>query len=613
MRAIVLALAVLFAGSALAGADAQETITTHGLSLFGDLKYGADFTHFDYVNPDAPKGGSFREYTVGTSFDSFNPFALRGIAAAGAGLLFDTLTVQATDEPDSVYGLVAQSMELPRDRTWVIYHLRKEAHFNDGTPITPEDVIWTFNELREKGKPLYRVYYGDVVKAEQSDDDSVKFTFKNGQNRELAQILGQMPVLSKAYYSTHDFERASLDPPLGSGPYVVESSQPGRSITYKRVANYWGADLAVNRGRNNFDHMRFIYYRDRGASLEGFKADDYDVRIEATMRDWMTGYDSPAFRAGLYQKVEIPNENVAPMQAFGFNTRRPFFRDRRVREALGYAFDFEWENKTFFYGRYVRTRSYFDNSELAATGLPGPGELKILEQYRGKIPDEIFSQEYNPPKTDGSGNNRENLKRALELLKQAGWSIKGEKLVNDKTGEPLAFEILLPSDSAFIRITEPYVQNLKRIGVAATVRAVDSAQLERRMEDFDFDMAIVDFPQSLSPGNEQRDYWGSAAADTPKSQNVLGVKDPVVDQLVEELIASADRQSLIAHTRALDRVLQFGYYVVPQWHYPFFNVAYWNRYGRPTVTPKYDPGFDTWWYDRTRAETVAKGKSALGT
>ena len=611
MRATALALAVILAASAPAASHAQETATTHGLSLYGDLKYGPDFAHFDYVNPDAPKGGTFREYTVGTSYDTFNPYALRGIPAIGSGLLFDSLTAQALDEPDSVYGLVAQSMELPADRTWVIYHLRKEAHFNDGTPITPADVIWTFNELREKGRPLYRVYYGDVVKVEQTDDHSVKFTFRNGQNRELAQILGQMPVLSKAYFEKHDFERASLDPPLGSGPYQVESSEPGRSVTYKRVPNYWGANLPVNRGRNNFDHMRFIYYRDRGASLEGFKADDYDVRIEGTMRDWMTGYDSPAFRAGLYKKTEIPNGNVAPMQAYGFNTRRPFFQDRRVREALGYAFDFEWENKTFFYGRYIRTRSYFDNSELAATGLPGPDEIKVLNKFRGKIPDEVFTQAYEPPKTDGSGNNRDNLKKAIELLQQAGWTIKGEKLVN-QTGEPFAFEILLPSDSAFIRITEPFVQNLKRIGIAATIRAIDSAQLERRMEDFDFDMAIVDFPESLSPGNEQRNFWGSAAADTPKSDNVLGIKDPVIDQIVEELIAAADRQSLIAHTRALDRVLQFGYYVVPQWHYPFFNVAYWDRYGRPSVTPKYDPGFDTWWYDQGRADAVAKGKSALG-
>src|SRR5579863_3473326 len=280
MRVTAVALAVALAASALAPCSAQETTkTTHGLSLFGDLKYGPDFAHFDYVNPDAPKGGTFREYTVGTSYDTFNPFALRGIPAAGAGLLFDTLTVQALDEPDTVYGLVAQSMELPADRTWVIYHLRKEARFNDGTPITPEDVIWTFNELREKGRPLYRVYYGDVTKVQQTDDHSVKFTFRNGQNRELAQILGQMPVLSKAYFEKHDFERASLDPPLGSGPYQVESSEPGRSVTYKRVPNYWGANLPVNRGRNNFDHMRFIYYRDRGASLEGFKADDYDVRI----------------------------------------------------------------------------------------------------------------------------------------------------------------------------------------------------------------------------------------------------------------------------------------------------------------------------------------------
>jgi microcin C transport system substrate-binding protein len=367
----------------------------------------------------------------------------------------------------------------------------------------------------------------------------------------------------------------------------------------------------VNRGRFNFDQMRFIYYRDRSASLEGFKADDYDVRQDATMRDWMTGYDSPAFNAGLYKKVEIPDQNVSFMQGFGYNTRRPIFQDRRVRDALAYALDFEWENKTFFFGKYVRTRSYFDNSELAATGLPGPDELKILEKYRGRIPNEVFTEAYEPPKTDGSGNSRDNLKKAIELLQQAGWTIKGEKLV-DAEGKPFEFEILLPSDSAFIRITEPFVQNLKRIGITATIRAIDSAQLERRMDSFDFDMAIVAIPQSPSPGNEQRDFWGSAAADTPGSQNQLGIKDPVIDEIVEELIAAPTRESLIAHTRALDRILQFGYYLIPQWHYPFFNVAYWDRFGRPARPPKYDPGYDTWWYDQARADAVAKGKSQLG-
>jgi len=612
MRAIILAFAVLIAWWPPQEAAAQDEITrTHGLSLYGNFKYGPDFTHFDYANPDAPKGGTIREYTVGTSFDTFNPFALRGVTAIGAGLLFDTLTARSADEADTTYGLVAESMEMPKDRTWVIYHLRKEARFNDGTPITPEDVIWTFKTLREKGRPLYRSYYRDVVNVEKTDDHSVKFSFKNGQNRELAQILGEMPLLSKAYFATHEFDRASLDAPLGSGPYKVESYEPGRSVTYRRVADYWGADLPVNRGRYNFDVMRFIYYRDRSASLEGFKGGDYDVREEATMRDWMTGYDSPALQAGLYKKEEIPNQNVAPMQGYGFNTRRPIFADRRVREALAYALDFEWENKTFFFGRYIRTRSYFDNSELAATGLPGADELKILEKYRGHIPDEVFTQAYEPPKSDGSGNIRDNLKQALTLLKAAGWSVKGEKLVNDKSGEPFEFDILLPADSSFERITEPFVQNLKRIGITARIRAVDSAQLQRRLDSFDFDMTIVLFAQSLSPGNEQRDFWGSAAADSPGSQNQLGIRDPVVDDIVEELIAAPDRQSLIAHTRALDRILQFGYYVIPQWHYSFFNIAYWDKFGRPEITPKFEPGLDTWWYDPARAEALAQRRSQI--
>lgn len=609
-RYLVLSLVVLLAAGGLAQATDQVT-KTYGLSLYGDLKYGPGFTHFDYVNPDAPKGGAVRYHTEGTSFDTFNPFALRGVPAVGAGLLYDTLTVRSEDEAESSYGLIAESMEIPADRTWVIYHLRKEARFHDGSPITADDVIWTFDTLREKGRPAYRTYYADVVKTEKLDDHSVKFSFRDGKNRELALILGEMPVLSKAYWSKHDFDTATLDPPLGSGPYTVDSAEPGRSVTYKRVADYWAANLPVNRGKNNFDTIRYDYYKDRSAALQAFKAGEYDIRQENTARDWMTGYDSPALQAGLYKKIEIPNQNPAPMQGWGFNTRRDIFRDRLVREALIYAYDFEWANKTFFYGRYERTKSYF-GSELGASGLPGPDELKILEPYRGRIPDEVFTTEYAPPTTDGSGNIRDNLKKALDLLKQAGWSVKGDQLVNDKTGKPFEFEILLPADSTFERITQPFAENLHRIGINATLRPIDSSQLEKRTENFDFDMTDVVIAQSLSPGNEQRDYWTSEAADTAESQNYMGVRDPVVDELVERIIAAPDRQTLIALTRSLDRILLFGYYVVPQFHYSKFNIAYWDKFGRPDTPPKYGNGLDTWWYDKDRAAALDKRKAEIG-
>jgi microcin C transport system substrate-binding protein len=614
MRATAVLLVTLIAAVPLGSALAQDEVTKlHALSLYGDVKYPPDFTHFDYVNPDAPKGGTVRDFTVGTSFDTFNPFVLKGVPAAGAGLLFDTLTVRSEDEPETAYGLVAESMEMPKDRTWVIYHLRPQARFNDGTPIAAEDVLWTFDTLREKGRPLYRVYYADVVKAEKTDDHSVTFTFKNGENRELAQILGEMPVLSKAYFASHAFDRASLEAPLGSGPYVLDSYEPGRTVTYKRVETYWGKDLPVNRGRHNFDVLKYIYYRDRSASLEGFKAGDYDRRLEFTARDWMEGYDSPAFRAGLYKKEVIPRGGVRPLQGFAYNTRRPIFGDRRVREALGYALDFEWTNKTFFYGLYQRSTSYFGNSELAATGLPEGDELKILEGYKEKIPDEVFTKVYEPPKSDGSGNIRENLRKALELLKQAGWSVKDGRLANDKTGEPFQFEILLTADSAFTRITQPFVENLKRIGIIASIRGVDDAQYTQRLQNFDFDMTIVAMGQSLSPGNEQRDYWTTESANTPDSQNLMGVRDPVADELVEKLIAAPDRKTLIAYTRALDRVLLWGFYIIPQWYDGNQRLVSWDKFSRPETPPKYGSAVnDTWWFDQAKADALEKRKAEIG-
>jgi len=610
MRVRAIVLAILLASTPLGPTIAQDGVTkSNGLSLFGDLKYGPDFAHFDYVNPEAPKGGSVRYGAIGT-FDTLNPLTLKGNAAAGLALDTDTLMVGSPEEPASAYGLVAETVEIPADRTWVQFNLRKEARFHDGTPMTPADVIWTFETLKSKGHPFYRSYYADVIKAEPVGERSVRFTFRNGENRELAQIVGELPVLSKAYWATRDFEQTTLDPPLGSGPYKIEAVDPGRSITYRRVSDYWAADLPVNRGRENFDTIRYDYYRDMTVALEAFKAGAYDIRSENTAKLWATGYDGPALRAGLIQKVEIPHSRVAGMQAFGFNTRRDFFTDRRVREAIGYAFDFEWTNKNLFNGAYTRTRSYFDNSELASTGVPTGDELQILDKYRGKIPEEVFTKEYDPPKSDGSGNIRDSLKMALDLLKQAGWSVKGESLVNDKTGQAMAFEILLDQPE-FERIVLPFIANLKRLGIAARVRTVDTSQYEERMRSFDFDMAVVGFGATQSPGNEQRDFWGSATADQRGSRNLLGVKDKVVDDLIDLVVSASDRASLVTRVRALDRVLLWGFYVVPNWHLSVSRVAYWDKFDRPKESPKYGVDFMAWWVDEAKAATLEARKASV--
>ncbi|HEX3881977.1 MAG TPA: extracellular solute-binding protein [Stellaceae bacterium] len=596
--ALALALAVSLAAAGTALADGGAI----GLSIIGPLKYQPGFTHFDYTNPDAPKGGTMKLSAIGT-FDTLNPFVVKGVPAAGIGQIYDTLTTASEDEPDSEYGLIAQTIEIAPDKKSVLYTLRPEARFQDGSPITPEDLIWTFEALRTKGAPLYRTYYGDVTKVEKEGEHGVRFTFKSAENHELAQILGQMPVLSKAYWGSRDFGKTTLDIPVGSGPYKIASIDPGRSIAYQRDPNYWGKDLPVNKGRFNVGTIRYDYYRDGTVALEAFKAGQYDLRQENSSKAWATAYDVPAVRDGLIKKIEIPNKFPSPAQGLAYNLRRPIFQDPRVREALGYAFDFEWSNKNLFYGLYHRTRSYFDNSELAATGVPQGKELEILEKYRGQIPDAVFTTEYNPPKYDGSGEIRDGLRKAIGLLQQAGWNFKGDKLVNDKTGEPLTFEIL-NQDPQMERIILPFIKNLGRLGVTATLRTVDTAQYERRMETFDFDMTTAVFPQSLSPGNEQRDYFGSAAADENGSRNTIGIKSPVIDALIEGLIQAPDHATVVAYTHDLDRVLQYGYYMIPEFHLGAYWIAYWDKFRRPTVTPSYGVGMSTWWIEPAAEKTI---------
>jgi microcin C transport system substrate-binding protein len=543
---------------------------------------------------------------IGT-FDNLNPFILKGVAGARLAETFDTLMAGSADEPFSQYGLIADTIEVPADRSWVAFTLRPEAKFHDGSPITADDVIWSLETLKTKGHPFYRSYYRHVVKAEKTGDRKVRFTFDpQGENRELPLIVGQMAVLSKAYWAKREFDKTTLEPVLGSGAYKVESFEAGRSILYRRVPNYWGAKLPVNVGRDNFDTIRVDYYRDGTVALEAFKAGQYDFRLENEARKWATSYTGPGITQGLIKKEEIKHEVPNGMQAYGFNERRPMFQDRRVRQALAYAFDFEWSNKNLFFGAYTRTKSYFSNSELAATGLPSGEELKILEPFRSQLPEEVFTKEYAPPKTDGSGNLRDQLREALGLLAAAGWTVKGQKLVNAK-GEPMQFEIL-GVDPAFERISLPFTKNLERLGIQARVRTVDPAQYQNRLDNFDFDITVTGWGQSLSPGNEQRDFWHSATADLPGSRNYVGIKDPVVDKLIDLVIAAPDRPGLVARTRALDRVLLWGHHVIPQYHIQAYRVAYWDKFGRPATSPKYSLGFDGWWVDPKKAAELDRKK-----
>ena len=594
----ILALLLLLAVPAARAADTAGP--AHGIAMHGDLKYGPGFTHFDYVNPDAPKGGELRLYALGT-FDSFNPFIIKGNPDDGSGRIYDTLLTSSADEPFSEYGLLAESVETPPDRSWVIFRLRKEARWHDGQPVTADDVLWSYEALRSKGQPFYRAYYANVDKAEKLDERTVKFTFKPGENRELPLIMGQLTVLPKHYWASREFDATTLDPPLGSGPYRIGTFEAGRWSSYERVPDYWGKDLAVNRGRHNFDRVRYDYYQNMTVALEALKAGAYDLRVEASSKDWATAYDAPAVRDGRLVKGEFPHARPAGMQGYAFNMRRPLFQDRRVRQAIGYALDFEWANRALFYGQYTRSRSYFGNSELAANGIPQGAELAVLEPLRDKLPPEVFAQEYQPPVTDGSGNMRENLRQAYDLLKAAGWTVdpKTKKLVNAQ-GQPFEFEILL-IDPAYERITLPFAKNLERLGVTARVRTVDTAQYKKRVDDFDFDMVIWAWPQTLSPGNEQRSYWSSAYADQPGNPNVIGLKDPVIDALVEQVIAAPDRANLVARVHALDRALQWGFYVVPNWYIGYDRIAYWDKFGRPEVIPAQGVQLDAWWYDPAKA------------
>jgi microcin C transport system substrate-binding protein len=585
----------------------------HGLSLFGDLKYPADFKQLDYVNATAPKGGTVRLLATGT-FDNFNIVivGLKGQLAAGVNLLYDRLMSTTFDEVGTQYGLLADAASRRDDFSSATYRLRPEAKWHDGRPVTPEDVIFSF-EVSKENSPFMGAYYRHVTKAEKTGEREITFTFDGPGNRELPQIVGEIEVLPKHWWEgkdssgkQRDVTQTTLEPPLGSGPYRIKEFDPARTIVYERVKDYWGKDVPVNVGTNNFDEIRFIYLRDSTVALEAFKGDNADWRTENSAKDWATAYDFPAVREKRVIKQEFPTRNSGNMQAFAFNIRRDKFKDARVRRAFNFALDFEEMNKQLFYGQYKRIKSYFDGTELASSGLPEGDELAILEPLRDKVPPEVFTTPYTNPVGGNPIAVRNNLREGLKLLREAGWAIdeKTQKLANQKTGEPLTVE-LLSEAPVYERVHLFYKPGLERLGIGVTIRTIDPSQYENRLRNRDFDIIIHSWGESLSPGNEQRGYWGSAAADQNGSQNYIGIKNPAIDALIERVIFAKSRAELVAATRALDRVLLWNNYVVPQWNYPFQRTARWDRFGHPDddKMPYYGAAaFPTiWWWDADKA------------
>jgi microcin C transport system substrate-binding protein len=604
--ALVFMLVAALSIAAMPRAHAAD-IERHGVSLFGDLKYKSDFKHFDYVNPQAPKGGELRISVVG-GYDSFNAFIVKGVVAGGVQNTYDTLMASSMDEAGSEYGLIAESVSYPADHSSVTFTLRPEARFHDGKRITPEDVIWTF-EMLKKYHPFSNAYYATVLRAEKIGTDKVRFVFSGAGNRELPQIVGQLPVLPKHYWlgkdktgKVRDFSQTTLEPPLGSGAYRIGAFTPGRSVTLERVKDYWAKDLPVMIGTNNFERLRFEYFGTQIAAFQAFTGGQIDWWLESSAKNWATAYDIPPVKDGRIVKELVNTRLPQGMQGFIFNLRRAKFQDVRVRQAFNWAMDFEWQNKNIFFDQYKRSNSYFANSELASRGLPLGKELALLKPFEKQLPLALFTEPYKNPVTDGSGNNRANLRKATELLREAGWSIKDGKLTNVK-GEVFTVEFLLNSEQ-FERVVAPYKQSLERLGMKVSVRVLDSdsAQYQRREDTRDYDIIVTGFGQSLSPGNEQREFWGCEAAKRIGSRNVIGICDPVIEKLIDKVIFATSREELVAATHALDRVLLWRAYVVPQWHSPSMRMAYWRGLAHPKALPPYSSGFpDIWWHDSSKS------------
>ena len=605
-------------GASLIGEARAQTATgepawRHALSLFGDIKYPADFKRFDYVNPDAPKGGVARQISIGT-FDNFNVAVagIKGSLAPAAAMINETLMTPSSDEITTEYGLLAEAAAHPDDFSWVTYRLRREARWHDGKPVTADDVIFSLEALR-KNSPFYSSYYRHVVKAEKSGDREIKFTFDAPGNRELPTIVGELVVFPKHYWegvdangNKRDISTTTLEPPLGSGPYRIKEFVAGRSIRLERVKDYWGANSPTQVGQNNFDEMRYEFYRDNTVALEALKADQADWIAENSAKQWATAYDFPAVAENRVVKREFPINNSGRMQAFALNLRRDQFKDARLRRAFNLAYDFEEMNKQLFYGQYKRVNSYFFGTELACSGLPEGAELKILETLRDKVPPEVFTTPYTNPVGGNPEAVRANLREAMRLLKEANYTIQDGKLV-DAAGKPITVEILV-QEPAYERIALFYKPSLERIGVATSIRIVDDAQYQNRLRGFDFDIIFDTWGESLSPGNEQREYWGSQSADQPGSRNAVGIKNPAVDVLIDKIVFATDRADLVAATKALDRVLLWNFYVVPQYTYPFARYAMWDRFSHAEPLPKYGSGGlpSLWWFDADKAAKIGK-------
>jgi microcin C transport system substrate-binding protein len=596
-----------------AGAETPDKHWRHGLSLYGELKYPVGFKHFEYVNANAPKGGVARQIAIGT-FDNFNTAVagVKGSLAAGMELVYETLSVSALDEVSTEYGLVSEAVSFPPDFSSVSYRLRSNARWHDGKPITPEDVIFSFESLK-KYSPQLSAYYRHVAKAEKTGDHEVTFTFDAPGNRELPQIIGQLSVLPKHWWEGTDkngkqrnIGETTLEPPLGSGPYRIKDFSAGRTIVYERVKDHWSNDVNVNIGIHNFDELQYIYFRDTTVALEAFKADNIDWRNENSAKNWATAYDFPAVSDKRVLLEEFPIRNSGVMQAFAFNIRRPKFQDPRVRLAFNYAFDFEEMNKQIFYNQYKRIASYFEGTELASSGVPTGRELELLETVRDKVPPELFKKPYANPVNGNPEQIRANLREGIKLLKEAGYEVRDQQLVNTKTGEPFSVE-LLAADPSFERVFLFFKPSLERLGITVAVRTVDEAQYENRLRNWDFDIITFAWAESLTPGNEQRGYWGSQSADQPGSLNMIGIKNPAVDAMIEQIIFAKNRADLEAATHALDRILLWNHYVVPQWTYGKVRTARWDRFGHPDPMPKYGrAAFPlVWWWDAARAQKTA--------
>jgi microcin C transport system substrate-binding protein len=603
MRLPVIALGIGIAVSVAAAAEPK-----HGASIFGDLKYGPEFTHFDYVNPAAPKGGKL--VTIGTAgittFDSFNGFILKGDAAQGLDLIFDTLMVRALDEPDAMYGLVAKSVDVAAERKSVAFELRPEAKFADGSALTAEDVCDTFRLLKTEGHERIRITIRDVKECQIVSPHSIRYNFEGENTRDLPLVVAGLPIFSKAYYQTHDFAKSTLEPPLGSGPYKIGPFRQGQYVGYLRRDDYWAKDLPVNRGQYNFDEIRFEYFRDRTAELEALKAGILDLREEFTSKAWATEYNLAAVKEGRLIKEQLPDETMSGAQGFFINLRREKFRDARVRQALDLAFDFEWSNAMLFYGQYKRTSSVFEGGDLEASGKPTPEELELLDQMRADLKPEVFEEIYSPPVSNGSGADRALLKRASELLDATGWAVKNGIRENAK-GDRLTVEFL-EDDPVFERVMTPYIRNLRVIGIDAKIRIVDAAQFQQRLKDFDFDITIQRYVLPQTPGVELKAFFGSQSANAPGSYNLSGLTLKPVDILIDKIITAKSREELKTAAQALDRVLRAEHFWVPHWSKQSYNLVYWDIFGRPAIKPKYDRGvITTWWTDKQKAASLRRG------